>query len=205
MELYQFLFALIIIYYLNFYYFFLLIFSFLMLRHFYKKKIINYEIDDKNKKLVYYFKFPIYMYDKLKSYKYDNILFNSLGYIYKKINLFYNTVLDEIFLMFSDLFYDIMNKNIKNNSNYKFLCENILDNMVCKLSDQNNKISINNDSILDKIKKINNSKNEYDEKLLNTNLDKILEDEMDNFFKNEKELKESLNNLALKFNSKKNL
>ena len=145
------------------------------------------------------------MYDKLKSYKYDNILFNSLSCIYKKINLFYNTVLDEIFLMFSDLFYDIMNENIKNNSNYKFLYENILDNMVCKLSDQNNKISINNDSILDKIKKINNSKNEYDEKLLNTNLDKILEDEMDNFFKNEKELKESLNNLALKFNSKKNL
>lgn len=205
MELYQFLFALITIYYLNFYYFFLLIFSFLMLRHFYKKKIKNYEIEGKNKKLVYYFKFPIYVYDKLKSYKYDNILFNSLSCIYKKINLFYNTVLDEIFLMFSDLFYDIMNENIKNNSNYKFLYENILDNMVCKLSDQNNKISINNDSILDKIKKINNSKNEYDEKLLNTNLDKILEDEMDNFFKNEKELKESLNNLALKFNSKKNL
>ena len=113
--------------------------------------------------------------------------------------------------MFSDLFYDILNENIKNNSNNKFLCENILDNMVCKLSDHNNKISINDDNILDKIKKINNNDNKLDKikknynndkNLLDNELDKILEDEMDNFFKNEKELKKSLNELALKFNKK---
>lgn len=182
-----------------------------MLRHFYKKKIKTYEIEGKNKKLVNYLKFPINVYDKLKSYKCDNILFNSLNYVYKKINSFYNLILDEVFLMFSDLFYDILNENIKNNSNNKFLCENILDNMVCKLSDHNNKISINDDNILDKIKKINNNDNKLDKikknynndkNLLDNELDKILEDEMDNFFKNEKELKKSLNELALKFNKK---
>ena len=203
MELYQFFFAVLIIYYLNIYYFFLLIFSLLMLRHFYKKKIKIYEIEGKNRMLVKCFKFPIYVYNKLKSYDYNNLLFRGIYNIYNRINLFYNTVLDEIFLMFSDLFYDIMNENIKNNSNSKFLCENILENMICKLPDQSNKIPKNKDSILNKIKKINNKEKEYDKNLLDSELDKILDYEMDNFFKNEKDLKESLNNLALKFNDKK--
>ncbi len=63
---------------------------------------------------------------------------------------------------------------------------------------QNDKILESNDNLLNKIKEIN----KYEEK---NELDKILDDEIDNFFKNEKDLKESLNNLALKFNYKKNL
>lgn len=202
MELYQFLLALFIIYYLNLYYFFLLIFSFLMLRHFYKKN----EKEEKNKIFVKCYKYPIFIYSKLKSYNYDYFIFRGVNYVYNRINLIYNYILDEVFLMFSDLFYEIVNQNIKNNSinpdnniiNLLNCDKNIMENLVHKFTNQNDKILESNDNILNKIKKIN----KYEEK---DELDKILDDEIDNFFKNEKDLKESLNNLALKFNYKKNL
>ena len=107
--------------------------------------------------------------------------------------------------MFSDLFYEIVSQNIKNNTinsdnnviNLLNCDKNIFENLVHKFTNQNDKILESNDNILNKIKKIN--------KYEDNDFDKILDDEVNNFFKNEKELKESLNNLALKFNNKKNL
>jgi hypothetical protein len=173
-----------------------------MLRHFYKKN----EKEEKNKIFVKCYKYPIFIYSKLKSYNYDYFIFRGVNYVYNRINLIYNYILDEVFLMFSDLFYEIVNQNIKNNSinpdnniiNLLNCDKNIMENLVHKFTNQNDKILESNDNILNKIKKIN----KYEEK---DELDKILDDEIDNFFKNEKDLKESLNNLALKFNYKKNL
>ena len=147
-----------------------------MIRHFYKRKISSYEVKGTNKRLVKVFQIPKNIYNKLASYKYDNIIFKSIFYCYEKVNSIYNIFIDEVLTMFSDLFYDVVNdhmeKNANNVNNPKFVGffnknQDVLNNMFISMIDKipdpyqipniNNKnIKFKSSNILDEIKKFNN-------------------------------------------------
>jgi len=255
MELYQFLIAITFVYFINIFNFFLLIFSGLMIKHFYKKKITNYEIKGTNKGLVKIFKYPKLVHDKLISYEYDNIIFKSIFYCYDKINNIYNICIDEVLIMFSELFYDIVNEHMEKNTNniqnpnfVGFFNKNptALNNMFINMLDKmpepykiqnnsNKNLNLKSSSILDDIKKFNNLdtsviqsnkltknkmidnisdkdinkfiKEDYmasKEKMSDKEVDTILDEELENLFKEQKDLntlKENLQKLTTKFNN----
>ena len=181
-----------------------LIFSGLMVNHIYKKKITNYEVKGTNKRLVKIFKYPKLIYDKLISYEYDNIIFKSIFYCYEKINNIYNICIDEVLIMFSELFYDIVNEHMEKNTNniqnpnfvgffnknptaLNNMFINMLDKMPESYKIQNNKnLKLKSSSILDDIKKFNNldySMNESNKNIKKNLIENISDKNIDKFIK----------------------
>jgi hypothetical protein len=188
-----------------------------MIRHIYKKKITYYEIKGTNKNIVNVFKYPKIIYNKLASYEYDNIIFKTLFYCYDKVNSGYNIVLDEIYLMFSDLFYDVVNEHLEKNANNvnnmhnpRFISffnknpeaiNNMFLNILDKIPDtypvqERKVIEKKNTNILNDIKKFNNldtpkieNKKTDKQNMSDKELDQILDDELENLFNDKEKIK----------------
>jgi hypothetical protein len=168
MELYQFITAVTFVYFFNVFNLLLLIFSSLMIRHFHKKYISEYKIKGTNKRLVTMWSYPLLIYNNIVSVEYNNYIFKLIFYCYDKLNKLYLSLLDEVIIMFTDLFYDVVNdhfeKNMKDQNRRKpnpqminmfnknpELINNMFTNMLDKMPAlENRNKSVLNKSFLDK-------------------------------------------------------
>lgn len=192
MELYHFLGAITFIYFFNIYYLFVFVFSCLMLRHYNKKYISSYKVKGTNKKLVNLWYYPINIYNKILSYEYDNFIFKFIFMCYDKVNKFYSVILDEVLIMFTDLFYDVVNDHLEKNTQNEHiqppfldmfsknpeLVNNMFNNFLEHVPKQQvQNINSDNKRILQDIKKFNNFLKPQNNSFLEPqNNNKILQD-----------------------------
>lgn len=159
MELYQFLLTIFYLYYFSIKSYFLLLFGIFMSNHLHKKYIKNFEIQGKNKTLVYICNLPLNLYRNILSYDYDNNFFIFIFMIYDKGNYYYEIIVDEITCMFSDLMFDKFNELISkselNKNNKKEINMDIFNTFIKKMMNDipiKQKEESRNNSLLKKIK-----------------------------------------------------
>lgn len=185
MELYQFLLTIFYLYYFSVKSYFFLLFGIFMSNHLHKKYIKNYEIQGKNKTLVYVCNLPLNLYKNILSYDYDNNFFIFTFIIYDRCNYYYQIIIDEITCMFSDLMFDKfnellgkseINKNNKDEINmdiFNRFFKKMMSELPIKKKEENR-----NNSLLKKIKLENDLRfreiDDYDTEDLNDLNNKLL-------------------------------